>query len=76
MTNIPCPHCGSPVTVRGNRWECDWCGDFGALSSLRPAERAKLIRAKNQSQQVEFLATVSDRTRPEAKKSSATEDTV
>ena len=60
----------------GGRWECDWCGDFGALSSLRPAERAKLIRAKNQSQQVEFLATVSDRTRPEAKKSSATEDTV
>ena len=28
--------------IRGNRWECGWCGDFGALSSLHPSERAKL----------------------------------
>ena len=39
---IRCPHCGSPVCVRGKRWECGWCGDFGALSSLHPSERAKL----------------------------------
>lgn len=39
---IRCPHCGSPVMIRGNRWECGWCGDFGALSSLHPSERAKL----------------------------------
>ena len=39
---IRCPHCGSPVRVRGSRWECGWCGDFGALSSLHPSERAKL----------------------------------
>ena len=39
---ICCPHCGSPVRVRGNRWECGWCGDFGALSSLPASERAKL----------------------------------
>lgn len=39
---ICCPHCGSPVWVRGSRWECGWCGDFGALSSLHPSERAKL----------------------------------
>ena len=39
---IRCPHCGSPVRVRGSRWECGWCGDFGALSSLSPSERAKL----------------------------------
>ena len=39
---IRCPHCGSPVRVRGNRWECGWCGDFGALSSLPASERAKL----------------------------------
>lgn len=39
---IRCPHCGSPVKVRGSRWECGWCGDFGALSSLHPSERAKL----------------------------------
>ena len=39
---ICCPHCGSPVRVRGSRWECGWCGDFGALSSLPASERAKL----------------------------------
>ena len=31
MATIRCPHCGSPVMVRGNRWECGWCGDSGAL---------------------------------------------
>ena len=30
-----CPHCGSPVRVRGSRWECGWCGDHGDVSSLR-----------------------------------------
>ena len=39
---IRCPHCGSPVMIRGSRWECGWCGDFGALSSLPASERAKL----------------------------------
>lgn len=39
---IRCPHCGSPVKVLGGRWECGWCGDFGALSSLHLSERAKL----------------------------------
>ena len=39
---IRCPHCGSPVRVRGSRWVCGWCGDFGALSSLPASERAKL----------------------------------
>lgn len=39
---IRCPHCGSPVKVLDSRWECGWCGDFGALSSLHPSERAKL----------------------------------
>ncbi|WP_143383431.1 hypothetical protein [Flavonifractor sp. An9] len=39
---IRCPHCGSSVMIRGNRWECGWCGDFGALSSLPASERAKL----------------------------------
>ena len=28
---IRCPHCGSPVMIRGNRWECGWCGDSGRL---------------------------------------------
>lgn len=30
-----CPHCGGSVTIRGQRWECGWCGDCGDLSSLR-----------------------------------------
>lgn len=27
-----CPTCGDPVQIRGSRWECGWCGDFGNLS--------------------------------------------
>lgn len=38
---VRCPYCGSPVRVLGNRWECGYCGDCGALSSLSPAQRAK-----------------------------------
>ena len=47
MSTIRCPHCGSPVMVRGNRWECGWCGDFGNISSLNPSERIKLSRASD-----------------------------
>lgn len=36
MAAIRCPHCGSPARVRGRRWECGWCGDFGMLRP-RPA---------------------------------------
>ena len=28
---IPCPNCGSPATVKGDQWECGWCGDYGTL---------------------------------------------
>lgn len=45
MTKIRCPHCGSPVRIRGQRWECTWCGDFGSLASLSPAQKTKLLRA-------------------------------
>lgn len=41
MATIRCPHCGSPVIIRGNRWECGWCGDFGGVSSLQPSEKAQ-----------------------------------
>ena len=34
MAKIPCPHCGSPAMIKGNHWECGYCGDFGLLSSL------------------------------------------
>ena len=45
MLSVPCPHCGSPVKVRGKRWECPWCGDFGDVSSLSPAGKAALQNA-------------------------------
>ncbi len=45
MSSVPCPHCGSPVRVRGKRWECPWCGDFGDVSSLSPAGKAALQNA-------------------------------
>ena len=47
MSIIHCPHCGSPVMVRGTRWECGWCGDFGALASLHPSEQKKLIQSSH-----------------------------
>lgn len=46
MEQIRCPYCGSPVMVRGSRWECGYCGDCGQISSLRPAERAKWLAAQ------------------------------
>lgn len=55
---IRCPHCGSPVRIRGNRWECGYCGDFGSISSLRPSEKAKLMQAATPS--VQFTITVTD----------------
>ena len=45
MTKIRGPHCGSPVRIRGQRWDCTWCGDFGSLASLAPAQKAKLVQA-------------------------------
>lgn len=50
MTKIRCPHCGSPVRIRGQRWECTWCGDFGSLASLSPAQKAKLLQAVQMQQ--------------------------
>ena len=49
---ICCPNCGSPVSLRGDRWECGYCGDFGGISSLHPSEKAKLLRASTPSIQV------------------------
>ena len=31
---LACPRCGSPVMLRGSRWECGWCLDSGDLGSL------------------------------------------
>ena len=58
MATIRCPHCGSPVIIRGNRWECGWCGDFGGVSSLQPSEKAKLMQSATPS--ISFTITVTD----------------
>ena len=57
MATIRCPHCGSPVRIRGNRWECGWCGDFGGISSLLPSEKAKLMQAATPTIQVTVTVT-------------------
>ena len=57
---IRCPHCGSPVMIRSNRWECGWCGDFGSISSLHPSEKAKLMQSVSPS--VQITVTVTDST--------------
>lgn len=65
MATIHCPHCGSPVMVRGNRWECGWCGDFGSTSSLFPSEQAKLVPEKRTPQiTLSFAVSVEDNTPP------------
>ena len=65
METIRCPHCGSPVMVRGNHWECGWCGDFGSTSSLFPSEQAKLVPEKSTPQiTLSFTVSVEDTTPP------------
>ena len=65
MATIRCPHCGSPIMVRGNRWECGWCGDFGSTSSLFPSERAKLVSEESKPQiTLSFTVSVEDTTTP------------
>ena len=67
MATIRCPHCGSPVRIRGNRWECGYCGDFGSISSLHPSEKAKLMQAATPTVQV--TVTVTDTSSEEAPRS-------
>lgn len=57
MATIRCPHCGSPVMIRGNRWECSYCGDFGEISSLQPSEKAKLVHAAAPSVRISITVT-------------------
>ena len=65
MSTIRCPHCGSPVRVLGNRWECGWCGDFGKLSSLSLSEQAKLKPESSEPNiSLEFEISVIDDTLP------------
>ena len=61
---IRCPHCGSPVRIRGSRWECGYCGDFGNISSLHPSEKAKLMQAATPTIQVTVTVTDSSEEEP------------
>lgn len=61
---IRCPHCGSPVRIRGSRWECGWCGDFGGISLLHPSEKAKLMQAATPTIQVTVTVTDSSEEEP------------
>ena len=65
MATIRCPHCGSPVMIRGNRWKCGWCGDFGVISSLHHAEKTKLMQSATPS--ISFTITVTDTSDDEEK---------
>lgn len=67
MATIRCPYCGSPVMIRGNRWECGWCGDFGSISSLQPSEKAKLMQAASPT--IRVTVTVTDTSAEEAQRS-------
>ncbi|MBM6927500.1 hypothetical protein [Pseudoflavonifractor phocaeensis] len=74
---IRCPHCGSPVMIRGSRWECGYCGDFGSISSLHPSEKAKLMRAAAPTIQVTITVTdTSDEEAPHSFSRSELEDMV
>ena len=43
-----CPHCGSPVMIRGSYWECGWCGDCGMLQRA-PAKESERAAAQTPS---------------------------
>lgn len=43
MARMRCPHCGSPATLRGSRWVCGWCGDFGVLAPVEEQRRGIAI---------------------------------
>lgn len=43
--------------IRGSRWECGYCGDFGSISSLHPSEKAKLMQTATPSLQVTITVT-------------------
>ena len=45
--------------VRGNRWECGYCGDFGEISSLQPSEKAKLVHVAAPSVRISIAVTES-----------------
>ena len=49
-----CPNCGAAVKIRGDQWECGWCGDFGRLRRVvrEPAERPEASEAERRRAEV------------------------
>ena len=42
-----CPTCGQPdVRIRGDRWECTWCGDCGLLTSKMRGRQPPTVRKR------------------------------
>ena len=70
MKDILCPTCGNPVMVKGNRWECGWCCDFGSIESLLPSEKAKLYE-DDSSDELSFTLKVTVKEEPPRKFSRA-----
>lgn len=46
VPRLACPRCGSPVMLRGNRWECGWCLDSGDLGSLSSTHKRTELHAQ------------------------------
>lgn len=46
VPRLACPRCGSPVMLRGNRWECGWCLDSGGLDSLPHTAKSRVLHAR------------------------------
>lgn len=48
-----CPWCGSPVTIRGNRWECGRCGDFGEIQRRKNRNLQKAPEASENGEELD-----------------------
>ena len=59
VPRLACPRCGSPVMLRGNRWECGWCLDSGDLGSLSCTQTQTELHARIICR-VDFVQTWTD----------------
>ena len=59
VPRLSCPRCGSPVMLRGNRWECGWCLDSGDLGSLSCTQAQTELHARIICR-VDFVRTWAD----------------
>lgn len=59
VPRLSCPRCGSPVMLRGSRWECGWCLDSGELGSLSCTQAQTELHARIICR-VDFVRTWAD----------------